>query len=308
MRTSIRRILWVASSFLLGLLAPPAAPAAPAAPPRAAAANAPAVGVAPDRVALFGSGDDEYRALAIPRSYKTAPDAPTHLLVFRKGLCVRDIGLADAQRTGEHGTPTTAVVEETGKVERGFVAEDGKTAVVLRTRYISRVDVTPGQKSTANDTVRGDTILTLVDPEHPDGRWLVTLENARWAKDVLVLPAAKGVLVTTFLPRNGPTDFRVLDASGREAIRIPESSAETLRMQSSPDGAHVAAEVTFKDNPQLPERGVIVFDLAHGTQWTYGWRYGGESEPLSWRLLADGVLAVKLPDGTRRFDSAGRKL
>ena len=304
MRTSLIRIALVVPALLTGLLAPPSTPAAPrqTVDPKAPAA------VAPDRVVLLGAGDDEYRALAIPRSYKTAPQAPMHLLVFRKGLCVRDIGLADAQETGEHGTPTTAIVEETGKTERAYVAADGQSAVVQRTRYVSRVDVTPGQKSTVNDTVTGDTTLTLIDPEHPNGRWQVTLENARWAKDVLVLPAAKGVLVSTFLPRNGPADFRVLGPAGRESIRIPESSAETVSLQSSPDGGHVAAEVTFKDGPLLPERGVIVFDLSRGTQWTYGWRYGSDREPLSWRLLGDGVLAVKLPAGTERFDSTGRKL
>ena len=46
---------------------------------------------------------------------------------------------------------------------------------------------------------------------------------------------------------------------------------------------------------------MIVFDLAHGTQWTYTWRYGSEAEPVSWKLQSQGVLAVKLPGGARRF-------
>ena len=178
----------------------------------------------------------------------------------------------------------------------------------MRTRYVSRVDVTPGETSTVNDTVTGDTTLTLVDSAHPDGRWRVTLENARWVKDVLVLPASMGVVVTTFLPRHGPTDLRILDLTGRELLRVPESAAETVRVEASPEGGHVAADVTFRDNAELPERGVIVFDLAKETQWTYPWRYGSDAEPVSWTLLSQGVLAVKLPDGTRRFDATGRKL
>ena len=166
MRTSFVRIALVAPSLLTSLLAPPATPAASR---QTVDSKAPAA-VAADRVVLLGAGDDEYRALAIPRSYKTAPQAPMHLLVFRRGLCVRDIGLADTQQSGEHGTPTTAIVEETGKTERAYVAADGQSAVVQRTRYVSRVDVTPGQKSTVNDTVTGDTTLTLIDPEHPNGR------------------------------------------------------------------------------------------------------------------------------------------
>jgi hypothetical protein len=136
----------------------------------------------------------------------------------------------------------------------------------------------------------------------------VTLENARWVKDVLVLPASMGVVVTTFLPRHGPTDLRILDLTGRELLHVPESAAETLRVEASPEGGHVAADVTFRDNAELPERGVIVFNLAKETQWTYAWRYGSDAEPVSWTLLSQGVLAVKLPDGTRRFDATGRRL
>lgn len=263
----------------------------------------------PDRVVLVSEGSSEYRALAIPKAYKTAPDAPLHLLVFSGGLCVRDHGLADAATNdGRAAEGGGTIVEQKGTTQRGYVAADGKTAVVVGTRYVSRVDVTPGQTSTANDTVTGDTTLTLVDPAHPDGRWRVTLENSRWVKDVVVIPGGRGVVVTTFVPRNGPADVRILDATGHETTRVPESSAETLRIETSPDGGAVGAEVTFRDNPELPERGVIVFDLARGTHWTYGWRYGSDAEPVSWSLQNAGVLAVKVPGATRRYDLTGRKL
>jgi hypothetical protein len=279
--------------LVLGLAAPRPAPAV--APPP------------PDRVALLASGDAEYKALAIPRSYKTAPEAPMRLLVFRGGLCVRDLGLATEQSSAGNGASGQAIVEERGSMERGYVAADARTAVILRTHYVSRVDVTPGQNSTENDTVSGGTTLTLVDPAHPDGWWQVTLEHARWAKDVLVLPGAHGVVVTTFLPRNGPTDVRILDATGHESTRVPESAAESLRIASSPEGEYVAADVAFRDDPLQPERGVMVFDLANGTHWTYGWRYGSEAEPTSWTLESHGVLAVKLSGGTKRFDATGAK-
>jgi hypothetical protein len=302
--TPLRRTV-LAAALLAGLRWAGPVSAAPAKP----AAAAPEVSApAPDRVVLVSAGSSEYRALAIPQSYKTGLDAPLHLLVFRAGLCVRDHGLADAAANNGSGVDGSAFVEQKGTTQRAYIASDGRAAVVVGTRYVSRVDVSPGQKSTANDTVTGDTTLTLVDPAHPDGRWRVTLENARWAKDVLVLPAAGGVVVTTFVPRNGPTDVRILDATGHEAVRVPESSAETVRIDASADGGFVAAEVTFRDNAELPERGVIVFDLARGTQWTYGWRYGSDAEPVSWILQNAGVLAVKIPGATRRYDSTGRKL
>lgn len=266
------------------------------------------VSVSPDRVVLLSSDDREYLALAIPNSYKTSPSARLHLLVFRGGLCVRDHGLADASAKDGRRVEGAPTVEESGTIQRGFIAPDGRNAVVVGTRYVSRVDVTPGQTSTANDTVTGDTTLTLVDPAHPDGRWRVTLENSRWAKDVVVLANGMGVVVTTFVPRNGPTDVRILDATGRESARVPETSAESVGIVGSPDGGFVAADVTFESSVALPERGVIVFDLARGSQWTYGWRYGSDAEPASWSLQKDGVLAVKISSGTRRFDATGRKL
>ena len=264
----------------------------------------------PDRLVLLAADEPEYLGYAIPRSYKTAPEAPNHLLVFRGGLCVRDIGLADVANTSDGGqqAPGTAIIEQSGSTTSAYVASDARTAVIVRTEYVSRVDVTKGQSSTKNDTVTGGTTVTLVDPGHPDGLWRVTLEDSRWTKDVLALPNARGVVLTTFRPRTGPTDLRVLDASGRESARVPESSAEALRIEADPEGNHVAAELKFRENERLPERGVMVFDLAHGTQWTYSWRYGNDAEPLSWTLESHGVLVVKLANGTHRFDSTGRKL
>ena len=263
--------------------------------------------LAPDRVELVSASDDAYKALAIPRTYKTAPDAPNHLLVFRGGLCIRDIGLADTQVRESKGTGKTVIVEETGTTERGAVAPDGRSAAIVRTRYDSRVDVTPGQTSTENDTVTGETTVTLIDPASPDGKWKTPLESSRWVQDFLVLANSKGVVLTTFLPRNGPKDVRLLDPTGREWLRVSDSLGAALRIEASADGSHAAAEVTYPDRPDTPERGVIVIDVASGKQWTYGWRYGSDAEPLSWKLFDRGVLGVKFPKGTKYFDASGRK-
>jgi hypothetical protein len=299
------RVMVLCASVLAGL--PWVRQASVAPTEKAAKAETPAA-AAPDRVVLLTADDPEYTALAIPNSYKTAPSARLHLLVFRGGLCVRDHGLADTLTKDGRGVEGAAIVEQAGTNQRAFVAPDGRVAIVVGTRYVSRVDVTPGQTSTANDTVKGDTTLTWVDPTHPDGRWRVTLENARWVKDLVVLANDSGVVVTTFLPRNGPNDVRILDATGHESIRVPESYAEVGRIEGSPDGAFAAAEVTFRENPRLPERGVIVFDVARKSQWTYGWRYGSDDEPVSWTLESRGVLDVRIPGDTRRFDATGRRL
>jgi hypothetical protein len=305
MLSSLAPIALLAGSLFAGLpwlrsasTVPSVATAAPQTDPTAAL----------DRMVLLAADDPDYLAIAIPRSYKTAPGARVRLLAFRDGLCIRDHGLADAHETNDRGSVGTVVVEETGTTERGFVASDGREAVVLGTRYVSRVNMTPGTTSTADDVVSGATTLTLVDPAHPDGRWHLAIESGRWVKDVLVLPASMGVVATTFLPRSGPADVRILDLTGHELLRVPESSAETLRIEASPEGGHVAVEIAFRDSGETQERGVIVFDLARGTQWTYAWRYGSDAEPVSWTLQSGGVLSVKLVDRTRRFDATGRKL
>ncbi len=305
MLSSLARIALLAGPLFAGL---PWLRSASTVPPVATTTPQTAETTAPDRMVLLSADDPAYRAIAIPRSTKTAPGAPLRLLAFRGGLCIRDHGLADAHENNDRGPLGSIVVEETGTRERGFVAADGRVAVVLGTRYLSRVDMTPGETGAANDIVAGTTTLTLVDPTHPEGRWRVTIENGRWVKDVLVLPASIGVVATTFLPRSGPADVRILDVDGREVVRVPESSAETLRIDASPEGGHVAAEVAFRDSGQLPERGVIVFDLARGTQWTYAWRYGSDAEPVSWTLQSGGVLSVNLGGRTRRFDPTGRGL
>src|SRR5262245_20973010 len=256
------------------------------------------------RIDVVTKDSTEYRALAIPRSFKSEVDAATRLLVFKDGLCVRDRGIVVAHTTTNGGDPRGLVTEETGIAERAAVAGDDRTAVVATTRYVSRVDMTPGI-TTEGDTIRGATTLTMIDPAHPDGRWQVTLEQSRWVRDLVALPRDGGVAVSTFVPRNGLPDVRLLDPSGHERVRVPESIAETLRIEPSPDGGFVAVELAFQDDGKW-ERGISVFG-ASGDSWTYGWKYGTDDEPSSWTLEPKGVLAVHVASGTRRFDATGKK-
>ena len=262
---------------------------------------------APDRVVLLDAGDAAYRSLAIPKTYKTAAAAPLRLLVFHGGVVIRDHGVADRSEERESGPSGQPIVEESGTAERAFVASDASRAVVCMTRYVSKVDMNPNSDA-ASDPVSGTTTLTSVDPDHPDGEWRLTLESNRWLRDLIVLPNRMGVVVTSFLPRNGPADVRLLDGSGREMLRVSDASGDALRIEATADGRFVAADVAFHDTTSLAERGVIVFDVAHGTQWTYAWRYGSDDEPTAWSLGDGGILAVALPRGARRFDPTGRRL
>src|SRR4029453_17766473 len=153
----------------------------------------------------------------------------------------------------------------------------GSRAIVSMTRYVSQVNMRPDADAPGDDPVTGTTTLTSVDPDHPDGDWRLTLEGGRWVRDLVVLPRRMGVLVTTFLPRTGPADGRLLDPSG--GGHVSETSSDALRIEATADGRYGAAEVAFRDSTTQPERGVIVFDVAGGSQWTYGWRYGRAAEP-----------------------------
>ena len=262
---------------------------------------------APDRVVLLDASDAAYAALAIPRSYKTAAAAPLRLLVFHGGAVVRDHGVADRREERESGPAGRSLVEESGTAERAFVAADASRAIVCMTRYVSKVDMNPDSDAATSDPVTGTTTLTSVDPEHPDGEWRLTLENGRWLRDLIVLPKKMGVVVMSFLPRNGPADVRLLDGTGREMVRVSDASGDALRIEATADGRFAAADVAFHDTASFSERGVIVFDVAHGSQWTYGWRYGSDDEPTAWSLRDGGILTVSLPRGERRYDSTGRR-
>src|SRR5262245_2721786 len=113
---------WVAASDKHAKAAAKATPVTPAEPEPA-----------PERVVLLSADDPDYTALAIPRSYKTAPGAKLRLLVFRGGLCVRDHGLADTTAKDGHQIEADSFVEQSGTNQRAFVASDGRVAVVVGT-------------------------------------------------------------------------------------------------------------------------------------------------------------------------------
>src|SRR5262245_24541153 len=64
------------------------------------------------RIDVLSKDSTEYRALAIPRSFKSDLDAATRLLVFKDGLCVRDRGIVTTRSTSNGGDPRGLVTEE----------------------------------------------------------------------------------------------------------------------------------------------------------------------------------------------------
>ena len=219
---------------------------------------------------LLAAGDTEYtRAGHPPLATRRPPRRRCTSSCSAAALCVRDLGLARARRQrapacdGRRGRSSRRRERSSA---RSSPTTDA-TAVVVKTRYVSRVDVTPGQTSTANDTVTGDTTLTLIDPAHPDGWWHVVLESARWAKDVLVLPGSAGVALTTFLPETGPPTFASSMRRGTSRFASPNPQPKRCVSKHSPEGATCRGR-SRASATRRPARsaGVIVFDLAKRTQ------------------------------------------
>lgn len=262
--------------------------------------------VAGDRVTILTAADPAYRGLTVPDRARIAPEAPTRLLVFLGGSCVLDRGLRE-----ERPAPQSdgSAVEQRGIAERAMLSVDGQVALVETIRYVNRAETGQGTIIANSATLRGSTDLTWIDPYHPGGKWVFTLDAGRWLKKAVPLARRRGVAVATYREIAGEADFRLLGPDGKESVAIPEGEAWALDIQASPDGRYVAVDQGYAAHPGRPDRGVLVVDVAAGSRWTYTWTYGGDDEPTSWNLEDGGVLVVARPGGkTLRFAPGGAPL
>jgi hypothetical protein len=144
------------------------------------------------------------------------------------------------------------VVEQSGRTNARFVAPDGAHGGRRAGRATSARGRDARQTSTANDTVTGDTTLTLVDPRTRTGGG-ASRSRMSWAKDVA--RASERVRASSrrrSFPRNGPTDVRILDATGRESVRVPESSAEACASRRRRTGASSRPRSPSATDPRCP--------------------------------------------------------
>lgn len=257
---------------------------------------------AADVVRVLPADSPEYLQLAIPDSVRVAPDAASRLVLFRGGVPVLDRGLAiDVQVVPQPAGSGAAKVEQ-GYVENAEVSLDGRFAVLLATRYKKTIGFRDEVET------EGKSELTWFEPAHPKGLWSVTLENGVWVKRVLLLSARHGVAVSTITDLNGPADLRLFGPEGIETMRLRREDGSVVDMRTTSHGVFLAVDLAYPERGGLPDRGVLVLDLLHGTRWTYTWRYGEEHEPMSWNLADTGILEVSTADGLRVFDRNGKPL
>ncbi len=291
-------------------LAAPLACAARAAEPKETSPQPPpqVEAAAPDRVVQFIVGQPEYAALRVPAADRTWPDALDRLVVFHGARPILDLGLRnERQIVGQGGKEGEALFEE-GIVESSAISPDGRSAAILSTQYRRPAGGAAALPEGGEPKPVGTTAVSWVDAAQPDMRFSVKLESGRWVKEVLPLAGGGGLALSTTTGIGAPADFVLYAPGGGEVLRLRESEASANNFTATNSGAFLAVSLAYPDRPRLPQEGVLVLDILRGTHWTYTWSYGGEGEPLSWSLDESGVLEVRLPGATARYDRNGALL
>jgi hypothetical protein len=265
----------------------------------------PASGALPDRVALYVTGEEEYAGIRVEPGHRTAPDARDRLVVFHEGGPVLDLGLRNERRLVPVAGSATEQLEEEGILENAEISPDGRAAVILSTRF--RRPAETGDAPTENKTPppRGTTILTFVDARWPDARFDLPIPQGRWVREVLPLSAGLGVAVSTTRGIGEPADLGFYGPDGHQVFHVSATEASVIGLTATLNGAFLAASLAYPDRPNLPNRGIRVFDLLRNSKWTYHWSYGAEDEPTSWSLQESGALDIRLPGRILLLDRTG---
>ncbi len=260
-----------------------------------------------DGVRLFDKGDPEYIALSPPPRSRIYPEATSRLVFFLGGAPILDRGLRSGSSSAAPTRPGEHVETAEDVVETAVTSPDDRFGVVLSTR-VQRAAASPGQAGASSDSPSLSTEISWVDTANPEGLWSVSLEQGRFVRDLALLSAGRGVAVITLADPDSPADVRIYGPEGIELTRLDESDGSALSLSATSHGAFLAVDLAYPNVAELPSRGVTVFDLLHGTRWTYTWKYGASDEPMSWRLDDTGVLEVVFPGKSRAFDRNGKPL
>jgi hypothetical protein len=263
-------------------------------------------------IRLYEAGERDYQALGIPGELRVHPEAKARLVIFKDGQLVVDRGLEHTVRSVPRpGAPPWR--EEI--VEKAEIASDQQFAVIQRFRFrqISDDERRAAGSAEADDPSRRlavvdllSTELTWVDANYPDGFWSTVLGEDRWLSNMLLLPARQGIAVSTTTGPSGPADLRLFDQVGREVLSLDPTLASVTKLDSTLDGRFFLVDLAYPKRGIAPDRGVRIFDMAGGTNWTYSWSYGEDGEHVSYEMLETGALRLKLPGEVRLYGSDGK--
>ena len=232
-------------------------------------------------VRVLEAGSDEYQALPLEGIERSDLDAPLRLVVLHDGVPVLDRGLLRDDGAGE--------VE---RIDDAVVAGDGSAAAIL-TSIPDRGDVR--------------TVVTWIPAAQPDSGWRMDIERDMVVRNLVVLPGARGVAIVSGAPEEA-ANLHLIGPDGETRLALDARQGVPLDLRTTPGGGVIAVDVAFPPAIGGSDRGILVVNLERGTSWSYGWSYGGETEPLSWELREDGTLDVTTAQGRSWFDTSGKKV
>jgi hypothetical protein len=256
-----------------------------------AASDVPSAQPRGSRMQLFGADDPDYAAIAGDNVDRSLPDAAERLLVMRDGAVVADLGILTVPEEEQAKAPLQ---------ERVALAEDASAAVVVR---VERKASAPEQAS-----------VTWIPAEDPQQAWRKALEPGHRVTLALPIPKGRGLVLVSEVP-DAPDTLRVYDAKGTLGTRLAGTPARVVELRASESGRFVGADLAYLPRAGSPDRAVWVHDVASRTAWTHTWKYGGDDEVTTWRLLEDGTLEADtaefrfvLGPGDRVIDRKRRQL
>ena len=261
-----------------------------------------AVMAATDRMELFNRDDPAYAALAISPALTSYPEAGLRLVVFRDGAVVFNHGLRDEDyrpRNPAGGTGDRPLFEGRSVTDAVELAPDGLTAVIMETR------IAPPSRG---GSLEGDVGITWIDPGHPRGRWSLELPPGRFPSHIHVLDQQSGFALMTAAPNSDGADFTLYDIEGNVEYHLDDVAGKVLEFRITRAAAFIGLDIAYPERPGLPDRTLTILDRLQNAQWHYSWTYGGPAEPTDWTLMDDGVLEIRTPGRTVRYDRTGEPI
>ena len=256
----------------------------------------PAAAVTPgDGMVLLDRDSQDYAALHIPPTITSYPDAPLRLLVFRDNAVVFNHGLRD-NWSGPRNIPGGDLFEGPSVVEAVELSPDGLTAILTETR------IEPPKRG---GSLEGTVGITWIDPRNPRGRWSLELRPGRFVSHIHVMDLQSGFALMTDTADGDGADFTLYNPEGGVEYHLDKVVGSVLEFRITRAGAFIGLDIAYPERPDLPDRTILVLDRLQTARWDYSWSYGDSREPTGWTLLDDGVLEIRIPGKTVRYDRTG---
>ena len=252
-----------------------------------------------DGIVLINRDSPDYAALDISPAITSYAEAALRLVVFRDDSIVFDHGLRDdgyQPRNPAGSVKNRPLFEGRTVTDAVELAPDGLTAILIETR------IAPPKK---DGKLEGDVGITWIDPGHPQGRWSLDLPAGRFVSHIHVLDGQAGFVLMTATPDSEGADFTLYNEKGETEYRLDDVVGKVLDFRITRAAGFIGLDIAYPERPGLPDRALLVLDRLQNARWHYAWTYGDPGEPTDWTLMDNGVLEIRIPGKTMRFDRTG---